>query len=103
MKDTSGSFMQNGKEASTFSAGTGISNKATGDMDANGQVVVVSLTRDATLHCDHVHYASKGKEIVKATGHVRVEGKWGEVSGLNELWATPDLKVFGTPDLFQNR
>ena len=103
MKETSGTFMQQGKEASTFTSATGTADKKKGDIDVDGQVMVVSLTQDSTLRCDHIHYASKGKQIVQATGNVRVDGKWGTVSGLQEVWATPDLKVFGTPDLFQQR
>lgn len=103
MKQSSGTFMQQGKDASKFQSQTGTADKTSGDIDVNGQVVVVSLTHNATLRCDHVHYKSKGNEIVQATGNVRVDGEWGTVTGLQEVWATPDLKVFGTPDLFKQK
>jgi hypothetical protein len=103
MGDASGTFIQDGKDASTFQSAKGVANKGTGAIDVDGNVVVVSLTQDATLRCDHIHYASKGQELVQAVGNVSVVGKWGTVSGLQEVWATPDLKVFGTPDLFQKR
>ena len=103
MKQSSGTFMQDGKAASTFHSETGAADKASGDIDINGQVVVVSLTHKATMHCDHVHYHTKGNQIVQATGNVRVDGEFGNVTGLQEVWATPDLKVFGTPDLFKQK
>jgi hypothetical protein len=103
MKGAKGSFLKDGAEASTFDAANGIADKSKGDIDVSGDVVVVSKTRDATLRCDKVHYSSKGEQIVRATGNVSVEGKWGTVGGLKEVWATPDLKVFGTPDLFQKQ
>lgn len=103
MKGASGTFLKDGKDASNFQSATGTADKGKGDIDVDGQVVVVSLTDKATLRCDHIHYASKGQQIVQATGNVRVDGEWGTVSGLQEVWATPDLKVFGTPDLFQKR
>ena len=103
MNQSSGTFMQDGKAASTFQSQTGSADKSTGDIDVNGQVVVVSFTHNATMHCDHVHYQTKGNQIVQATGNVRVDGEFGNVTGLQEVWATPDLKVFGTPDLFKQK
>jgi hypothetical protein len=103
MKNDHGSFYQKGEEASRFQSATAESDKAKGDIDVNGNVVVISLAHNVTLRCDHIHYASKGEQIVKATGNVQVDGQFGTVSGLQEVWATPDLKTFGTPDLFEKR
>jgi hypothetical protein len=103
MKNDSGSFFQKGVEASRFQSLTAKSDKESGDINVDGQVVVISIAHNTTMRCDHIYYASKGEQIVKATGNVSVDGQWGTVGGLKEVWATPDLKTFGTPDLFQKQ
>jgi hypothetical protein len=104
MKGTHGSFFQDGVEASRFQSAAAHANQKKGDIDVDKNVVVISLTQKVTLRCDHIHYASKDTPpLVKATGNVEVDGPWGAVTGLKEVWATPDLKTFGTPDLFPSK
>ena len=98
-----GSLYQKLQEASRFQAETGSSDQTTGMLKMSGQVVLRSLLNNAVLRCDRVEYSSKGEQIVKASGNVQVQGEWGTVSGLQEVWSTPDLKTFGTPDLFKKK
>ncbi len=98
-----GSLFQKQQEASQFQSQTGSSDQNLGVLKMSGRVVLRSLPNNAILRCDHVEYSSKGDRIVKASGNVQVQGEWGTVSGLQEVWSTPDLKTFGTPDVFQKQ
>jgi hypothetical protein len=98
-----GSLFQKLQEASQFRASNGTSDQTGGLLTMSGHVILTSLVNKASLRCDRVQYSSKGQRIVKATGNVQVQGEWGTVSGLQEVWSTPDLKTFGTPDLFQRK
>ena len=103
LKGVHGSLYQKMQEASQFQAESGSSDQINGLLTMSGHVVLRSLLNNAVLRCDHVEYSSKGQRIVKASGHVQVQGEWGTVSGLQEVWSTPDLKTFGTPDLFRKQ
>ncbi|MGV3615640.1 MAG: hypothetical protein ACO1SV_09935 [Fimbriimonas sp.] len=55
-----------------------------------------------TLTCDQVRYEAKDPKrvVIKARGKVRVQSKTGTFGPTAELWATPDLNVVATPNLF---
>ena len=98
-----GELYKENKQVSTFRSDKGDADNESGVLNLNGRVTVFSIPNRATLRCDKLHYTSKGKPLIQATGNVEVDGAFGTVRGLQEVWATPDLKTFGTPDLFQER
>jgi hypothetical protein len=102
-RQVNGEMFKKERAASKFSAASGEAHRESGDLALTGDVVVHSTSNSSTLRCDHVHYSSKGKQLITATGRVRLQGHWGAVSGLATVIATPDLKTFGTPDLFPNQ
>lgn len=101
-KTVSGDLYRKEERASRFSAASGEAHRESGDLALKGSVLVESIANSSALRCDEVHYASKGKQLITATGDVQLRGDWGTVTGLSKVIATPDLKTFGTPDLFPN-
>ncbi len=98
-KGVTGTIDQNGAPASDYSADGAFADKEKGVLALVGHVKLVSKKPAATLTCERVEYHSDQK-LIKAKGNVRVEGPWGSAAG-NEVWATPDLKQIGTPDMFR--
>ncbi|MEJ5169504.1 MAG: hypothetical protein WHU10_00810 [Fimbriimonadales bacterium] len=64
-----------------------------------GSVRLEAQDPPAALRCEEVLWdAASG--IVKARGGVRLETPAYSVGPFEELWSTPDLSYFSTPDLF---
>jgi len=93
-----GHLYSNGKESSTYRADTGDADRDAKRLNMDGKVVVQSVDKTQTLRAPHGEYRGD-VGIVRATGGVTATGPFGTLSGTPELWATPDLKLIGTPDM----
>ncbi|MFI5387404.1 MAG: LPS export ABC transporter periplasmic protein LptC [Fimbriimonadales bacterium] len=100
MESVSGEIYDKKGIASTFSGDLAKASKETQFLTLTGHVVVISNREKATITCDRVEYHGDEK-IVKAFGNVQVQGTYGMLSGLNEIWATPDLNYKATPGMFK--
>jgi len=104
MQKVSGELFADGKPKGTYSADSGFADKGKNLLVLKGKVRISSNDPKlkATLLCDEVRYDADEK-LVRARGNVRVESEQGNLSTLSELWATPDLTSFGTPDMFKTK
>jgi len=89
-----------GKVASTFKGDHAEAAKATLLLTVTNHIQIESLDRKAMLTCDRVEWQGNEK-MYKAFGNVVVRGTFGELTGLNEVWATDDLAFISTPDAFK--
>jgi len=104
MLGVSGYVFDKGKESSTYTADAGQGDKKTQTLSLHGNVHVISKNPKSELFCDRLEYdASKPKKLIRAEGHVRVVQAVGTIGTLPALWASPDLKVVATPDLYNLR
>jgi len=104
MLGVSGYVFDKGKESSTYTADAGQGDKKTQILSLHGNVHVISKNPKSELFCDRLEYdASKPKKLIRAQGHVRVVQAVGTIGTLPALWASPDLKVVATPDLYNLR
>jgi hypothetical protein len=101
MDEVEGTLYENSVPSSTFRASRALADKASAELKLDQNVVITSRQGSTTLRSDSITWASKGEELIKAAGDVSLKGEWGEVTGLQQAWATPDLKAFGTPDIFK--
>jgi hypothetical protein len=99
MTAVDGSIYQASKEVSTFSAASGEAVKASETLTLREEVTLTANESGIKLTCDELVYEAK-KELIKAKGNVRIEGKMGVISGVNEIWTTPELKTVATPDMW---
>lgn len=102
MRQVSGTIYEKDKPVGTFQGDSGFADQTKQVLLLKGKVRIVSNDPKlkATLYADEVRYDARDK-IVRAIGNVRVESDLGTLSPVKELWATPDLKTFGTPDMFK--
>ncbi len=120
MNGVAGEMYEKGKVVSTFKADHAWANRAaltpngpyylrilvlTGSVTAESKIRGKPLARSpgpiqATMACDKLEWHNNEK-IVKAFGHIRISGTYAVLSGLDEVWATPDLKYFATPSMFK--
>ena len=99
MTGVSGQLYRDEKAVSTYRGDGGTADRGTQILTLRGNVQVKSLEYDAVLYCDEIRYEG-GRSLVRATGHVRIVGKSGDLQTDSELWATPDLRRVGSPDAF---
>jgi len=102
MEGVRGNLFEGEKPGSTFSADTGSADTMKRILTLEGNVHLHSSNPDAELTCDRVVYDA-GKEVVRAIGHVRIEGKVGTIGTLSEILATKDLKRIATPGMFYKK
>ncbi len=98
LQNPRGHLFQNGKPTSTYRADNGDAVRANKRLNMRDHVVVQSIDKTQTLTSDQGEYRGDTK-LVRAMGHVVATGPFGTLSGSPELWATPDLKLIGTPDM----
>jgi lipopolysaccharide assembly outer membrane protein LptD (OstA) len=91
---------ENDQVANAFKADHAKADRATEVLTLTGHVEIHSNTQHVTMTCDKVEWL-KGENLVKATGNVKMFGNFGNVGVAEELWARPELKEFGTPDVFK--
>ena len=65
-------------------------------------VVLQSIDKANTLNAPKIEYRGDVK-LVRAMGGVTANGPFGTLSGVPELWATPDLRLIGTPDMVSQK
>ena len=94
-----GDIVNAGVVSSTFKGQRARMDRSKELLILEGAVEVHSIDPPATLYCDTVRYEAD-KKLIKAHGHVRLVGDMGTVSGLDEIWTTPELRQVATPDLF---
>jgi hypothetical protein len=85
--------------ACTFAGDRSRVDKAKDVLILEGRVRLISVDPKMTLTCDKLRYEA-GNKLVKAQGNVRIVGEGGTVSGLQEIWTTPELNLVATPDAF---
>jgi hypothetical protein len=100
MDAVNGMIYDHAKTASRFRSDTGFANRKTAELKLRGNVRVVGVQPPITLTCDEVDYDGKIK-IAKARGHVHVDGPMGGLTGMQELWTSPDLTRIATPDAYR--
>lgn len=102
MEQVTGEMYGKGKPVNSFRAARAKADRKTQILSAEGDVLVFSKEFAAKLACRRLEWDAK-KNVVKAMGAVVVTGTKGQgtVGPVPELWATPDLRIVATPDLFQ--
>ncbi|MEZ0326108.1 MAG: LPS export ABC transporter periplasmic protein LptC [Fimbriimonas sp.] len=99
MSGISGEIYKAEKVVSTFVSDESTVDKNNEVLVLDGHAKVISKEMKTTMTCDKIRYDA-GKQLIRALGNVRIAGPSGTVSGLQEIWTTPDLKVVATPDMF---
>lgn len=102
MDVVTGQLYKDDKLVSTYKAQKAIADEVTGELTLQGQVEVYSPEEKSTLRSETLVWASKGREIIKAKGRVRLESPLYLVGEVPELWAEPDLSRVATPEVFDN-
>ncbi len=100
MSDVTGDIFKAQKVVSTFQSDRSIVDKNNEILVLEGRAKVISKETKTTMTCDRIRYEA-AKELIRASGDVKVVGTSGTISGLQEVWMTPDLKVIATPDMFK--
>jgi len=100
MDDVDGEAYERGQVASTFKADHASANRAEQILTLTGHVRAYSESQRTTIACDKLEWHAKD-QIVKAFGHIEVRGKFAILSGLDEVWATPELNYFASPAMFK--
>jgi hypothetical protein len=112
MEGVTGEMYNKGQIANTFKADHARAERATDILTLTDHVQLdtketvsesggpLREIRKATLTCDKLEWHGKEKYVV-ATGNVKVLGTYGALTGLNEVWATPDLKTIASPSMFK--
>ena len=98
LKNPKGEIFQNGKAVSTYRADAGEAQRALERLDVTGGVQLRSADGKTTIKAPAAQYRGDVK-LLRATGGVTASGPFGTLSGVPELWATPDLRLIGTPDM----
>ncbi len=102
LQTVSGELFSKGRSASRFEAGQGDADQATNKLDLSGKVSVSSDQEHARLSAEKVSWL-QGPEVIEASGSVYLRTDDYIVGPFEKLWATPDLKLTGTPDMFKHR
>jgi hypothetical protein len=102
MEVVTGSLYKEDKVVSTYKAKKAVADEVTGELTLEGDVEVYSPEQKSTLRSETLIWASKGREVIKAKGRVRLESPLYVVGEVPELWADPDLSRVATPEVFDN-
>ncbi len=86
--------------ASRFSAEDAKAASESKQMVLMGKVRIDSVKQDVSLYADKVSWM-EDRKMFSAQGNVRVDSPGWELGKMEEVWATPDLSKFGTPDKFK--
>lgn len=102
MEQVTGEMYAKGKPVNSFRADRAKADRKTQILSAEGEVLVFSKEFAAKLACQRLEWDAK-KNVVKAMGGVVLTGTNGQgaVGPVPELWATPDLHLVATPDMFK--
>lgn len=102
MDVVTGSLYKDDKVVSTYKAKKAVADEVTGELKLEGDVEVYSPEQNSTLRSETLIWASKGREVIKAKGRVRLESPLYVAGEVPELWADPDLGRVATPEVFDN-
>lgn len=94
-----GKLFSKGEAASDFQAKRGIARQESETLVLEGAVRIVGLKSKAVLSATRVEWRPE-RELIEASGDVRVTTPDYSVGPFPSLLATPDLRRFGTPDTF---
>ena len=98
LKAPRGEIFGDGKTVATYRADAGGAARETRRLQVRGDVVFRSQDETQTLKAPRGEYRND-ERLVRMTGGVVASGTFGTLSGVPELWATPDLRLIGTPDM----
>lgn len=102
LDDVEGELFDADAVVSRFTALTGEANQAKRELELKGDVVVIADEEQAKLTADVVRWV-EAEGLIEATGGVEVASPEYRAGPFAKLWATPDLKDVGTPDMFKGR
>ena len=97
----SGRLFTEGKAVSEFAADRGLAERESERLRLSGRVRVTSTKPPATLTAREVLWRPE-RGLIEALGDVRIQTPEYDAGPFERLWATPDLRRFGTPDTFPN-
>lgn len=100
MEKLQGAMYQDELPMNTFTAESGEAVRAQSLLKLSGGVIVQSKERKARIRCDRLEWWAD-KKLVKAIGHVRATGDFGSLGEFPELWATADMSIIATRDMFK--
>lgn len=102
LDDVEGELFDEDKTVSRFKALSGKADQAKRELELKGDVTVTADEEQAKLTANTVRWI-EAEGLIEATGAVRVKSPEYEAGPFAKLWATPDLKDVGTPDMFKGR
>lgn len=85
--------------ASKFTARKAYADQKKSVLQLMGGIDLESDRTGVRLKAEELRYEAK-KRLVEASGKVTVSTDVYEAGPFNVIWATPDLRQFGTPDMF---
>jgi len=100
--DVTGDLYSKGTKSSNYRADRGDAIRASKRLTLTGDVVLLSSDGTKSLKAPKAQYRGD-VGLVRAMGGVTAEGPFGTLSGVPELWATPDLSLIGTPDMVSQK
>ncbi|HRI43628.1 MAG TPA: hypothetical protein PLL78_01315 [Fimbriimonadaceae bacterium] len=102
LDDVEGELFDADKAVSRFKALGGEADQAKRELELKGEVTLTADEEQAKLTANEVRWI-EAEGLIEATGAVRVKSPDYEAGPFAKLWATPDLKDVGTPDMFKAR
>jgi hypothetical protein len=100
LEGVTGTIYRDGKAIATFKSQNGIVDSAKEYLELAGSVVLTSLKFKATLTADLVSYL-ESERIVRCSGKIQVVNPDGILELSDPLWATPELDMVGSPEIFK--
>lgn len=98
LETVSGDIFTNNVKSSEYQAPRGDAKASLKRLKLEGGVVLRSADGTRTMRADKAEYRGDVR-LVRVIGNVTAGGPFGTLSGMPELWATPDLRLIGTPDM----
>lgn len=99
LKDVDGTIYEEDNGVTTVHGDQAKADRKSPILSLSKNVYAKSASREARLTCDALKW-DPDRRILMATGNVRYHGMSMEMGPFPELWASPDLQLFGTPDTF---
>ncbi len=102
MKEVDGTIHSGGSAASEFRAENAEVEEESRVLRLSGGVEVKSESGTRRLTCERIEW-DPDREVIEAKGNVRFETKDFVVGPFAALRISPELRIAGTPDLFEKR
>lgn len=100
MRGVEGNLYRGQALASRFRAELGLADRDSSVLKLSRGVIVETTMPKVRLTCDAMRWDPE-REVIEATGNVRLETEDGVLGPFQKLWLSPELRVAGTPDLFE--